>query len=76
MPCPRCGGWLYDHKDDLGLRCLMCGHPVEPPPTVAQLRAAGILYNEFHKEGEGHGRRGLEYISSKGPALGRLHEEE
>lgn len=77
MTCSRCGGFIYDRGDGLGLRCLMCGRSLEAPPTIAELVVQGVLYNEFHRrEVEGKGSRGKEFEGFHlGVPLGRRHDE-
>lgn len=61
---PHCGGLVRDPSDDLGKRCIACGRSPLPPPTEAELLAAGIpqaLAPPLKGETSGRHGRGKEY---------------
>lgn len=76
MNCSHCGGWMMDKGDGLGETCLMCGRSPEPPPTAAQLRAAGVnLDTHGGHEVEGLHRQGMEYNPAPFKLPGRYHAD-
>lgn len=68
---------LYDHDDDMPPRCLQCGHPAEPPMTLEQLRADGIVHNEYHeRDNDGKGSRGQEFEGYHQVRRGQGYDED
>lgn len=66
--CDHCGGYVAETDPEDGPKCWACGRSPEPPPTEAQLRAAGIGELVRKQETQGLRRKGTEYT----PAILRL----
>ena len=69
MNCRRspCVGLIWDFGDEQGPHCSLCGRSPLPPPTRAELLAAGILGPHSPKQ-ESEGRRGGKGMKEYSPS--------